>query len=374
MTTPSSESVRSPASTPEVSVIVAARNEEVSLAACLESLIQQTGIEQTGIAFEVIVVDDHSTDRTREIASSFPQVRVIEAPPLPPSWSGKNNAVATGAREARGEWLLFTDADTVHLTGSLARSLAEAKERDVAMLSYSPEQIVGTFWEKAVMPVIFAELASLFPLAKVSDPNSSDAAANGQYILIRRDVYQSIGGHAAVAGDLLEDLALARKLKQSGYKIFFRYGGDAVRTRMYRGFAQLSEGWTRSLTILFPSPRRLALLSAFAWLLAWVAPVCAALLSSHRSILTRALLIFVCCIPFAWLYARVHRTNFPINVEFLSIAFGPPMLTYFLFRSAQAHRQKNVIWKGRQYAESQTKQAHPQSLAKSKRRELTTTH
>jgi glycosyltransferase involved in cell wall biosynthesis len=371
MTTPSSKLVRPAASRPEVSVIVPARNEEVSLPACLESLIGQSGIPQTGVAFEIIVIDDHSTDRTHEIASSFPQVRVIEAAPLPLGWSGKNNAVATGAREARGEWLLFTDADTVHLPGSLARSLAEAKERDVAMLSYSPEQIVGTCWEKAVMPVIFAELASLYPLAKVSDPDSSAAAANGQYILIRRDAYQSIGGHAAVAGDLLEDLALARKLKQSGHKIFFRYGGDAVRTRMYRGFVQLREGWTRSLTILFPSPRRLALRSVFAWMLAWAAPIFAVLLVPHRSTLLRALAIFVCCIPFAWLYARIHGANFFLGVEFLSMAFGPPMFAYFLFRSAHAHRQKNVVWKGRHYAESQTRQAHPPP-AKSERRELAT--
>src|SRR6266436_8101901 len=108
---------------PTVSVIVPARNEETCLGACLESLVAQTGVP-----FEIIVVDDHSTDRTREIAQSFPGVRVIEAGPLPQGWTGKNNAVACGAREAWGEWLLFTDADTVHLPGSLARALAEAKE------------------------------------------------------------------------------------------------------------------------------------------------------------------------------------------------------------------------------------------------------
>src|SRR5882757_9447497 len=94
---------------PFVSVIVPARNEEASLGACLESLVAQSGV-----AFEVIVVNDHSTDRTREIAQSFSGVRVIEAGPLPEAWTGKNNAVATGARDAQGDWLLFTDADTVH--------------------------------------------------------------------------------------------------------------------------------------------------------------------------------------------------------------------------------------------------------------------
>src|ERR1017187_5237758 len=166
---------------PTVSVIVPARNEESCLADCLASLTTQSDV-----AFEIIVVDDHSTDRTREIALSFPAVRVIEAAPLPSGWTGKNNAVTTGARQARGEWLLFTDADTVHLPGSLARSLAEARQRGAALLSYSPEQEVDGIWEKAVMPVIFAELATTYSPSRVSDPASPEAAANGQYLLISR--------------------------------------------------------------------------------------------------------------------------------------------------------------------------------------------
>src|SRR5260370_38796334 len=219
---------------PTVSAIIPARNEEACLRACLDSLVAQTGI-----AFEVIVVDDHSTDRTREIALSFPGVRVIDASPLPQGWTGKNNAVTCGARAANGEWLLFTDADTVHLPGSLARSLDEAKRHGAALLSYSPEQIVTSVWEKAVMPVIFAELASRYSPSLVSDPNSAVAAANGQYILITREAYDAVGGHAAIAGSLLGDVALAPAVKGSGRKILFRYGGVAVRWRTYPTLFQL---------------------------------------------------------------------------------------------------------------------------------------
>ncbi len=148
---------------PWVSVIVPARDEEACLGACLQSLVTQTGV-----SFEVIVVDDASTDRTREIALSFPLARVVDAGPLPEGWTGKNNAMASGARQARGEWLLFTDADTVHLPGSLARSLAEARQHGAALLSYSPEQKVDGIWEKAVMPVIFAELAATYSPSRVS--------------------------------------------------------------------------------------------------------------------------------------------------------------------------------------------------------------
>src|SRR5215472_1933213 len=217
---------------PAVSVIVPARNEEACLGACLQSLVSQTGI-----AFEVLVVDDGSTDRTREIAESFPGVRVLEPDALPPGWIGKNNALVAGARTARAPWLLFTDADTVHLPGSLALAIAEAKQHGAALLSYSPQQQVHGFWERAVMPVIFAELAATYHPSQVSDPKSPAAAANGQYLLISRAAYDAVGGHAAIATTLLEDVALARAVKASGRKIYFRFGGDAVRARMYRTFA-----------------------------------------------------------------------------------------------------------------------------------------
>src|ERR1700739_4488983 len=156
-----------PLATPQVSVIVPARNEEASLGSCLQSLISQTGLP-----FEIIVVNDDSTDRTAEIAASFAGVRVIEAGPLPPGWTGKNNAVTAGARAARGSRLLFTDADTVHQSGSLARAVAEAEEHHADLLSYSPEQIAVTFWEMAVLPVVFAELARQYPPSRVSAPNA----------------------------------------------------------------------------------------------------------------------------------------------------------------------------------------------------------
>ncbi len=178
---------------PAVSVIVPARNEESCLGACLESLAGQSGI-----TFEIIVVDDASTDRTRAIAESFPSVRVIDAGLPPSGWTGKNNAVAAGAKVARGDWLLFTDADTVHKPNSLARAIIEANQRCVALLSYSPEQEVHGFWEKAVMPVDFCGPAATYRPSQVSDPGSAAAAANGQYILISRQAYEAVGGHGAV--------------------------------------------------------------------------------------------------------------------------------------------------------------------------------
>jgi glycosyltransferase involved in cell wall biosynthesis len=328
---------------PEVSVIIPARNEEASLGACLESLVSQSGVE-----FEIIMVNDHSTDRTGEIAASFPGVRVVEAATLPEGWTGKNNAVACGAREASGEWLLFTDADTVHLPGSLGRALAEAKEQKAEMLSYSPEQIAVTFWEMAILPVVFAELARQYPPSKVSDPASPIAAANGQFILIRRDTYDAVGGHAAVAGDILEDVALARRVKASGRKMRFRYAGDAVRTRMYRNFPQLREGWTKNLALLFPRPGWLALKLLLLWMLPWTV---LSLYPAHVLLSWWWNTAFVG--GFAFLVKRTSRANFPTDMNILASIFGMPMFAYLLVRSKRVHGKGTVTWKGRTYGSAE---------------------
>jgi glycosyltransferase involved in cell wall biosynthesis len=322
---------------PTVSVIVPARNEEASLADCLRSLVAQTNVN-----FELIVIDDHSTDRTSEIAASFPGVQIIEAGPLPEGWTGKNNAVSTGARQARGEWLLFTDADTIHLPGSLAAALKEAHENAAELLSYSPEQIAVTFWEMATLPVVFAELARQYSPKKVSDPASPIAAANGQYILIRRETYDAVGGHAAVASDILEDVALARAVKSSGRRIRFRYAADKVRTRMYRNYAQLRDGWTKNLALLFPSLGWLAVKSLLLWAFPWAALTIAVVAKQWwwNTFAVFALL---------WSVSRLRRANFDLVMEFLGALFGMPMFAYLLLRSKRAHSNGSVTWKGRTY-------------------------
>ena len=345
------------ANSPQVSVIIPARNEEASLGTCLESLTKQTDI-----SLEIIVVNDHSTDRTREIASSFSGVRVLDADALPTGWIGKNNALATGDRAARANWLLFTDADTVHLPGSLKRALAEAEDHGADMLSYSPEQIAVTFWEMAVLPVVFAELARQYPPWKVSDRNSPEAAANGQYILIRREAYDAIGGHAAVAGEILEDVALAQRVKASGRKLRFRYAADAVRTRMYRNFAQLREGWTKNLALLFPDPGWLAAKTLFLWSVHWIALIGGAVALYERKRAGGFLMLW--WLPFFFialhLILRLRSSNFSDKMIRYGVDFGMPMFAYLLLRSRRMHGKGTVSWKGRTYgdpSDSTTKSA-----------------
>lgn len=323
-----------------VSIIVPARNEEACLGRCLQSLVAQSGID-----FEIIVVDDASTDRTGEIARSFETVRVIPAPPLPESWTGKNNGMAAGAQIATGKWLLFTDADTVHKPGSLARAVAEAERQGAALLSYSPEQEVRTFWEMAVMPVIFAELAATYPPSKVNDQASAVAAANGQYLMISRQTYDAVGGHTKIATDLLEDVAMAKLVKSSGRKIFFRYGGDAVKTRMYRNWAQMKEGWTKNLAVLFRRPTGRALLWFSCWLFAWITfPWTVVAIATGQWRVAYLLL------PMLLLYARITRSKFPAAANLVAVVLGVPLAAYLLVRSAALRKNGGITWKGRSYS------------------------
>jgi glycosyltransferase involved in cell wall biosynthesis len=340
----SPQSPPSDLASPEVSIVIPARNEEANLGRCLQSLIAQTGVR-----FEILVVDDASADRTREIAESFPGVRVISPEPLPrgepgANWTGKNNAVIAGAKHLRSPWLLFTDADTEHLPGSLARTLDEARNEQADLLSYSPEQVVRSFAERAVMPVIFAELAAQYPLHQGHDQHSRGVAANGQYILVRRPAYDAVGGHAAVATEILEDVALARLFRNAGKRVFFRYGGDAVRARMYCNWAQLREGWTKNLARLFPQPGFLAFRTVALWLVAWcsLAVALSAAISQHFAFLALAALWLL-------LYRRIHAAHFATVNNLLAIAAGLPIFAYLLLRSRKAYRNGQVFWRGRKY-------------------------
>jgi glycosyltransferase involved in cell wall biosynthesis len=330
-----------------VSVIVPARNEEACLALCLESLVMQAGI-----GFEVIVVDDASTDRTAEIARSLqPRAYVISSTPLPENWTGKNNAMSAGAKIARGKWLLFTDADTFHKPGSLARAVAEAEAHGASLLSYSPEQEIHTFWEKAVMPVIFAELAATYPPKKVNDPASPIAAANGQYLMISREAYDAVGGHAKIASDLLEDVAMARLVKSSGRKIFFRYGGEAVRTRMYRSWPQMKEGWTKNSALLFPKPRLLSLRRGLEFTWIWISVIATAALRfyGHPKLALGA--AFMAVVLIGWFWRRIRHAHFSFGSNLLALG-GLSVFSRLLFHSAILHRNCGVTWKGRTYRPS----------------------
>jgi glycosyltransferase involved in cell wall biosynthesis len=227
-----------------VTAIVPARNEEAVIAACITSLANQLEIA------EILVVNDQSTDATASVVRSLMErisnLRLLESTGLPDGWVGKNHALWLGVQQAKCPWLLFTDADAVHQPDSVSRALQIAREQDAALVSFSPEQITETWYEKALIPFIYLRLAKRFSYENVNDPNSP-AAANGQFLMMRRDVYDTIGGHTSVAGEVLEDVALAMRVKAAGHRISFGSGKGIVRVRMYRSFQEMWQGWKKNL-------------------------------------------------------------------------------------------------------------------------------
>jgi hypothetical protein len=341
----------------QLSVIVPARNEEESLPACLTSLVDQSepGF-MLGTEWELILVDDRSTDGTKAIlyeAASLAGVRIMEAPELDSSahtgFTGKTNACWAGAQVARGKLLLFTDADTIHKPGDVSRARHELEKYDVAMLSYSPQQLTSGFAQRILMPLVFAELAVAYPPQRVNIPEDRTAAANGQFLMVRQEDYFAVGGHRAVGRNVLEDVALASLFKRSRRKIRFRYAPDALATRMYRSTAAMLEGWTKNLALLFPLPIPMAVIAMLVFVLAVGLPVLAVgypfLVSWQRAIL------WIVWLRGLWgFFARVSKSNFPIADRFLAL-LGIPLFAWLLIRSyIQVRVLKKVAWKGRTYS------------------------
>ena len=341
----------------ELTVIVPARNEEQSIGECLKSLVAQSeSVFELGRDWELIVVDDQSTDRTAEIARSFAGVTVMEAAKLEKRWTGKNGAIWTAARKARGKWILFTDADTIHEEGDLHRAMHEAARHKVGMLSYSPRQLVSGLWQRALMPLVFSELALAYPPSKVSDPNQRVAAANGQFLLVEREAYRKLGGHPSVKDRVLEDVELAFVAKRRRVGLRFRYAPDALSTRMYRTTGAMIEGWTKNLALLFNNAMAtalwkmldLALLVGLPWLAIhlWGARFSPKGLEWLGAGWVLALLWARTLFRF---YARVAKSNFPF-VDCAISPIGLPLFIALLYRSWFKHKViRQVSWKGRTY-------------------------
>ena len=303
---------------------------------------------------EVIVVDDGSTDGTaailRDLASRLPKLSVLSAGELPAGWVGKNHAAAVGAAAAKGDWLLFTDADTFHLPGAMRRALTDAVEHDAAMVSYSPEQEMETWWERALILQIYWMLSSRYTFEKVNDPSLPDAAANGQFILVRRDVYESVGGHMASANEMLEDVALARLVKRAGSRLYFASGLGIVRTRMYRSFGAMWEGWTKNLYALIGS----SLFSLIGELVDWFVLLALVVVLSGRVVHPLAWTVAGGCL--AWIVIRVarfgaylRRNRYPFsNIKYFVL--GVCLYSAALIASWWKSVSGTVEWKGRRYA------------------------
>jgi len=273
------------ANAPRLSVLVAAKDEQENIEACVRTLLAQDYPD-----FQLIAVNDRSTDQTGAIldrlAHEDPRLTVVHVKELRDGWFGKNNAMREGARHADGEWLCFTDADCRQTSNkTLSTAMRFATENQVDFLSVLPRLETRSLWERIIQPACGAVMVFWFNPTNVNDPKHPAAYANGAFMLMKRDTYDAIGGHEPFKTQVNEDMHMARAAKQAGYRLRVVENRDLYVTRMYTNFRAIWRGWSRIFYGCFETFRRLRitlLVMLFSGLLPWYSAVAAWILVALR--------------------------------------------------------------------------------------------
>lgn len=322
---------------PTVSVIVPARDEEKRLPALLASL---RALNYPSV--DVFVVDDGSTDETGLVAKEHgAQVIRVEGPE--PGWKGKPFACWTGAQAATGEWLLFTDADTVHQPESLERAMRFALQREASAVSMFLQQRCVTFWERVLLPYAYQQYFVGVPYKRVNDPHDPAALANGQYILIEREAYFRAGGHASVKGAVIDDVALAAQLKAKGVPIVAARGERLASVRMYAGLADIWAGFGKNAYGFIRQRGAGGLLTVLATILSGLAIPCAiyGLAAGDRAFELAALVTYVSAV------AELSLWQFLFGTPLSCAIFQPLAFVVFLAIALDSAFRWKHTWKGR---------------------------
>ncbi|MBZ0253433.1 MAG: glycosyltransferase, partial [Candidatus Methylomirabilis sp.] len=297
-----------------------------------------------------------------EIAASDPRLKVVPGVPLPAGWLGKNHAIHQGVRHAGGDWLLFLDADGELLPGCLSAAMADAAASEADLFTLVPTLVNGSFWEQVVHPVLMMGIFALFPRDQIGDPDSKVASANGPFMLFRRAAYEKIGGHEGVRGDIVEDLTLARKIKEAGLRLRYVSAPTLMRVRMYKSLREIWNGWSKNfyagageslLGVLLGTVLAL-LFGAGPWLL-WPIGLAALLLGGWNAALFGAVLAggtaTLACVGFRLVLAKYQDPPTPrLWLQPLAVF----ILIGILWNSALRTRfGGGISWKGRTYAGGQ---------------------
>lgn len=353
------ESSPPPSVPPLISVCIPARNEERNIRTCVEAVLNQDYPN-----LEVIVLDDRSTDSTLEIlrqhAAQNGRLKVVSGSDLPAGWAGKPHALYQASAIARGDWLCFIDADTFLEPSALSSCHTKAMETHADMFTIMTFQILGSFWERTVMPLVMTALSVGFSPRKVNDPKTKDAIANGQFILIKRSVYDAIGGHASVRDSIVEDKEISQRVKWNGYCLVVADGRRVAKTRMYTSLPEMWEGWTKNIYLGLRDQAGLLWLGAFGAFLAFMASIFLPLWPLLGAIwylngggwMAAAVLIEASAL---WAYLVYMRAKVAVNMNISpAYAFTTPLgagvFGAMMFTSAwRVVSRKGVTWKGRIY-------------------------
>ena len=366
---------------PRVSVILPVRNEEENIRGCLESLLAQSHPD-----LEVIVVDDRSDDGTPQILREFeqryappgretaesssdrrpghtPRLKVVQGKPCPPDWMGKNHALDQGYREAGGVFLLFVDADTRSHPKLVEKTVGYALESGTGLLTLLHSCEFQCFWDSVVNSLILY-LAPFQNFERFNEPEDPKANGNGPFMLFRRDVYERIGGHRAIRGEVVEDLVIARKVKEAGFRLTWAMAPELFVSRPYASLSELRKGWGKVLFRCMELNPRLIALNLFLplvmlgyLLFPWAALVLSVLPPAVLG-WSGAARLTVICLALTQIGATVagHR--------FLKILFrlqptypwayplGALALTWIQWEACfRVLTGRKVTWKGREYRE-----------------------
>lgn len=342
-----------PAPAPLISILVPARNEEANIGVCLESLRQQDYPN-----FEILVLDDSSTDGTADIvagiASEDSRVRLLRGQPLPPGWAGKTFACHQLAQEARGSWLLFTDADTVHAPAMLRRVLGVALISRAALISGFPYQRTTSIWQKTAMPILFYfMLLCWMPFWWLQRSRCTmPSVAIGQFLFFSAEEYRSIGGHEAVKSRIVEDVWLGIEVSRHKYRQLTLDLSSLVSCQMYREFGSMWDGITRWLyTVASLSAVSLVGMIAVVLLL-FLAPfvwLVYGLLLAQPAFAWEVLVMLQVAIVFLARFLagrRFSQSKTSIILHPIGVAF---LLLVSFYASYQYLTGAGVKWKGRVY-------------------------
>jgi len=348
---------------PLISVIIPTRNEADRVENCIKTLKKQSYSK-----FEVIIVDD-STDNTVEVLKKLidgdQRFKIIKQNRLPDGWVGKSFALQQASREARGEWLLFLDADIALHPKTMENALYYAVKHKSDLLSLIPRLICKTFWEKVIQPIVGGLILLVCPPFLANDPKSKIAFAMGPFILIKKKVFDKVGGYSTIRDKITDDVELARIVKQSGFKITLINGQDALYLRMYRNFKDLWMGWSKNIflgfTYLYNINSRIlrafiAIGGALAIFVLISLPFFIILTSGVGVLLgfTNLLSLFIFSFS-AWTAATImqmylHKIYkaYP-KYSVASFLGGLVVTAIFLSSAAKVLTRKGVVWKGRLY-------------------------
>jgi chlorobactene glucosyltransferase len=336
---------------PRVSALIPARNEAKTIEGCVRSLLAQSYPD-----LEVIALDDGSTDDTGQLldrlAVEYPRFRTLHAGDDPlAGWNGKSYACHRLAGEATGEWLLFTDADTLHVSESVAQGIALATRLDAALLSVMPYQRVRTWSERVMVSFIldFLPLVTV-DLRAMWRGQGKRVVANGQYLLVRAERYREVGGHASVAAALVDDFALAQRFHAAGYTVALVDGAHLLSCRMYRGSRAVWNGFSKNLlgalASFRPSGWSLVWAPLFAWLYwhVFVAPFFTLAFGKRKGL---------AAVEIAALYGLRGLVGWRLGRPLDEIVTTPlaalDVMALSMTALSRRWRGRAVEWKGRQY-------------------------